>query len=254
MVHGNPTWSFYWRNIVRAFGKTHRAVVPDHLGCGLSDVPSLQEYDYQLASRIEDLCRLIEELDLRDITLLVHDWGGAIGLGAAEEMPDRFSRLVLFNTGAFVGPCPMRIRLCRTPLLGKLAVQGCNLFARAAIKMATEQQGGLPKEVAAGMLAPYSSWKRRRAVYQFVADIPLTKNHPTLATIEKIEHRLPTLAEKEILMIWGMKDWCFSPWYLNKFESIFPAAQVHRFEDAGHYIVEDETEAIIEILQATLNG
>jgi pimeloyl-ACP methyl ester carboxylesterase len=117
MVHGNPTWSFYWRNLILGLRGDWRAVVPDHIGCGLSDKP--QRYAYCLRQHIDNLVRLVESLELRNISLLGHDWGGAIGLGTALRLPDRFARLVLFNTGAFPPPfVPWRIRLCRLPWLG----------------------------------------------------------------------------------------------------------------------------------------
>jgi len=128
-------------------------VVPDHIGCGLSDKPSPREYPYRLERRVEDLKQLVERLDLRDVTLVGHDWGGAIGLGAAVKMPERFSRLVLMNTAAFPSSrCPWRIRVCRTPLLGQLGLQGLNLFSRAALRMATARPGELKQEARAGLL------------------------------------------------------------------------------------------------------
>ncbi|HKD36019.1 MAG TPA: alpha/beta fold hydrolase, partial [Pirellulales bacterium] len=135
LVHGNPTWSFHWRNLVTALAPRFRLVAPDHVGCGLSDKPP--DYSYRLAQHIENLTALVERLDLREITLVAHDWGGPIGLGAALRCRERFARLVLLNTAAFRSKqIPWRIRICRTPLLGPLAVRGANGFARAALTMA----------------------------------------------------------------------------------------------------------------------
>ena len=129
LVHGNPTWSFYWRNLVLGLRGKYRLIVPDHIGCGLSDKP--HDYPYRLAQHVANLKTLISELGLKNVTLLGHDWGGAIGLGAATAMPDRFSRFVMFNTAAFRSMwMPWRIRVCRTPLLGRFAVQGLNAFAK----------------------------------------------------------------------------------------------------------------------------
>src|SRR5262245_9969418 len=94
-VHGNPTWSFYWRNLIERYRGQFRAIAPDHMGCGLSEKPA--RYEYRLARHINNLKQLIERLDLKGITLVAHDWGGAIGLGAASQMPERFARLVLMN-------------------------------------------------------------------------------------------------------------------------------------------------------------
>jgi haloalkane dehalogenase len=251
MVHGNPTWSFYWRRLVTAFRGRFRCVAPDHVGCGLSDKPG--DYPYTLARRRDDLVRLIEALDLRGITLLVHDWGGAIGLGAALAAPDRFARLVLFNTGAFPPPyIPLRIRVCRTPGVGRLAVQGLNVFARAALSMATEKPERLTPAIRAGLLAPYDTWSHRRAIQEFVADIPANHRHPTWRVLEKIESGLPRLAHLPAVLVWGMRDWCFRPDCLERFAQIFPHAAVHPLEDCGHYVVEDGHERIMPLLEQFL--
>lgn len=248
MVHGNPTWSFYWRNLVKAFRGDHRVVVPDHIGCGLSDKP--QDYPYTLKQHISNLVRLFDELDLSNVTLLGHDWGGAIAMGAALERPNRIARIVLFNTGAFRPHfVPFRIRICRTPFLGTFALRGMNLFARAAITMAVEHPEVMTPAVRSGLLAPYDSWANRIGVNSFVQDIPLTKRHPTWQTLADIEDRLPTLADRPIKLIWGMKDWCFDPSCLEKFEAIFPAADVSRIEDAGHYVIEDASARIIPLVR-----
>lgn len=250
MVHGNPTWSFYWRNLVTAFRDRYRVIVPDHIGCGLSDKPMPGEYDFRLASRIADLTALIEHLDLKDVTLMAHDWGGAIGMGAAVKTPKRFDRFVLFNTGAFTGGrCPLRIRLCRIPILGRVGVQGLNLFAGAAIKMAVCRPERMTSQVRAGLLAPYDSWANRTAVHQFVADIPLTQTHPSYAALREIEDGLSHFRESPICLIWGMRDWCFTPKFLDRFLDFFPQATVHKLENAGHYVIEDAHEQIVPMLE-----
>ena len=248
MVHGNPTWSFYWRNLVVGLRDQWRTIVPDHMGCGLSDKP--QQYRYTLAQHIENLLRLIEHLDLREITLLVHDWGGAIGLGAALQARERFKRFVLFNTGAFPPPyIPWRIQLCRLPVVGELAVRGLNVFARAALSMATEKPERMTGAVRAGLLAPYDSWAHRIAIQRFVADIPSTKSHPNWNILAAIERDLPTIADRPVQMIWGMRDWCFTPECLDRLLQSLPGSQVHRFEDAGHYVIEDAHERIVPIVR-----
>lgn len=251
MVHGNPTWSFYWRNLITAFRGEYRVVVPDHIGCGLSDKP--QQYPYTLAQHIANLVRLIDELKLSNLTLLGHDWGGAIALGAALARRELVSRIVLFNTGAFRPHfIPLRIRLCRTPLLGTLALRGLNLFARAALTMAVEHRERLTPAIRAGLLAPYDSWANRIGIQRFVQDIPFTDRHPTWQTLAAIEDGLPALVSRPIQLIWGLKDWCFDISCLERFESIFPAAEVHRLNDAGHYVIEDAYERIIPLVKAFL--
>src|SRR4051812_13367564 len=105
MLHGNPTWSFYYRNLVLGLRDQYRCVVPDHIGCGLSDKPPESLYDYSLKSRIDDVEALLDSLNLRaNLTLVVHDWGGMIGMGFAARHPERVKRIVAINTGAFPLP------------------------------------------------------------------------------------------------------------------------------------------------------
>jgi cis-3-alkyl-4-acyloxetan-2-one decarboxylase len=248
LVHGNPTWSFYWRNLVTALRDQFRLVVPDHVGCGLSDKP--QRYEYCLTQHVQNLVSLVRELDLRAITLVAHDWGGAIGLGAALAEPQRFARFVLMNTAAFRSRrIPLRIRICRTPVLGKLAVRGLNGFARAAIRMAVSHHERMTPLVRQGLLAPYDSWNNRIAVHEFVRDIPLSPRDRSYAMLTGIERRLPTLRGRPWQFIWGMQDWCFTPYFLERFLEFFPQAETHRLHDAGHYVVEDAHERIVPLMQ-----
>jgi cis-3-alkyl-4-acyloxetan-2-one decarboxylase len=252
-VHGNPTWSFHWRRLVERLRGDYRCVTPDHLGCGLSD---LQPRPLRLADHIANLRRLVEALDLSRVTLVAQDWGGAIGLGVLLEERARFECIVLFNTGAF-RPwfIPFRIRVCRWPVIGRLAVQGCNAFSRAALRMTLSRKRRLESAVAAGYLAPYDSWRRRAAVYQFVRDIPLSVAHPTWATLGAIEDRLTDLANMPALLVWGEQDWCFTTECLDKFIERWPAADVVRLPDVGHWVVEDAPEkveqAVVDFLVRT---
>lgn len=241
-VHGNPSWSFAWRNLIKGLSTRHRCIAVDHIGCGMSEKP--QSYSYRLANHVDNLARLIDELDLSDITLVAHDWGGAIGLGAAARHPERFSRFVLMNTAAFRSQAiPWRIAACRIPLLGTLAVRGLNAFAGAATFMAVERP--LQPAVKAGYLSPYDSWANRIATLRFVQDIPLSPSHPSYQTLLQIENSLPTIATKPTLLIWGMKDWCFTPAFLAEFQRRLPNAEVMPVADAGHYVFEDAPERIL---------
>lgn len=244
MVHGNPTWSFYWRNLILALRQEYRAIAPDHIGCGLSDKPPL--YAYQLGRRIEDLLELIEALDLRRLTLVAHDWGGAIGLAAALRVPKRIARIVLLNTGAFPPPrVPWRIIACRIPWLGTWMIRRWNAFARAALWMAVEHPRFLSPAVQAGLLAPYDSWEHRVAIDKFVKDIPMTRQHPTWRLLQTIEAGLPFLASRPTRLIWGMRDWCFTPACLSRLRKGFPRAEVSEIADAGHYVMEEAAERVI---------
>jgi cis-3-alkyl-4-acyloxetan-2-one decarboxylase len=251
LAHGNPTWSFYWRRLVLALRDRYRLIVPDHIGCGLSSKPA--EYEYRLARHVANLVRLVDSLDLSDVTLIAHDWGGAIGLGAAIARRERFARLVLMNTAGFRSrKIPLWIRICRTPILGRLVVQGLNAFVRAALWMATEYPARLSPEVRAGLIAPYDTWAHRRAVYEFVRDIPLSPRHPSYAKLAEIEAGLASLADRPTLLVWGMRDWCFTSHFLERFLDFFPAAEVRRLDAAGHYVVEDAPEEVIDAIEEFL--
>jgi len=252
-VHGNPTWSFHWRGLIQACRDQSRCVAPDHLGCGFSD---LQPRPLRLADHVDQLTRLIERLDLQRVTLVAQDWGGAIGLGAVLRNADRFERLVLFNTGAFPPwYIPWRIRACRLPGLGRFAVQGLNAFSRAASTMTLARRGRLDPRVAAAYLAPYDSWQRRAAVFQFVRDIPDSPAHLTWQVLEQIQRELGRLSSLPKLLVWGMRDWCFRPDCLERFSEIWPEAEVQQLSDVGHWVVEDapqECESLVlEFLSRT---
>ena len=243
-VHGNPTWSFYYRRVAAQLADERRVVAPDHLGCGLSDKP--QHWSYRLADHVDNLERLVLELDLEDITLVAHDWGGAIGCGLAARHPERFTRLFLMNTAAFPAPrIPLRIAVCRTPWFGELAVRGLNAFARAALSMAIEDTERMTSEVRRGYLAPYDSWAARIATHRFVRDIPMGPEHPSYGVLEAIDAGLARLRHLPVRIAWGERDWCFTPMFRRMWLERFPQAEVLALEDAGHYVLEDAHERVL---------
>ncbi|WP_437225547.1 alpha/beta fold hydrolase [Planctomicrobium sp. SH661] len=248
-VHGNPTWSFAWRNLIKALSSQYRCIAVDHIGMGLSDKP--QNYSYHIAQHIQNLQRLIEHLDLKDITLLGHDWGGCIGMGAAGRTPQRFRRFVMMNTAAFRSQrIPLRIAVCRTPVLGPLGVRGFNLFAAAAITMAVTKP--MSPAVKKGFLLPYDSWANRISVQRFVEEIPLEPAHPSYQTLVDVEQGLAQFKDHPFLFIWGEQDWCFTTAFLDEWEERFPQARTVRYPDAGHYVFEDAHERMVPELRAFL--
>ena len=205
MVHGNPTWSFFFRSLISAFRNRYRVIAVDQIGCGLSEKPAASRYSYRLEQRIEDLCSLVRQLNLRNVTLVAHDWGGAVGMGTAERLSDRFNRLVLMNTAAFRSQrCPFRIMMGRIPVVSPFLIQGLNAFCRGAVRWASGSPDGLSKEAAAGLDAPYDCWKNRIAVSKFVRDVPLSEKHPTYKTLVEIENNLSLFRDKPVLLVWGM--------------------------------------------------
>lgn len=243
MVHGNPTWSFYYRKLITLLSKTHRVIAIDHIGCGMSDKP--QDYDYCLQNHINNLDSLLHHLQIEKFSLCVHDWGGAIGMGVAARRVDDLQRALVLNTAAFrSSQIPQRIQICRWPVIGDLLVRGLNSFAGSAVSMAVTKT--MKRAVADAYIAPYDSWENRIAVAAFVKDIPLDSQHPSYDTLVKVEQGLEKLQERNLPMLicWGAKDFCFNKDFYDEWCARFPQAEKHYFENGGHYILEDEFAAI----------
>ena len=251
MVHGNPTWSFYYRHLVQSLQDRYRAIAVDHIGCGLSSKP--QRYPYTLTQHIQNLTRLMEHLELDGVHLVVHDWGGPIGLGMAGKFPEKICSLTILNTGAFPPSyIPWRILALRFPWLGSLAIRRFNLFAGPATRM-TMNRTKLSGIAKAGLLAPYKGYANRVAIDAFVKDIPFSKSHHVYNELVQIERNLNHLADNPIQLIWGMQDWCFSSKCLSKFQELFPAANVLKIADAGHYVLEDAKADVLTAISAFLD-
>ncbi len=250
MLHGNPTWSYYYRHLVRELAPTVRCIVPDHVGMGASAKPAARAYT--LASRVADVSALVAELRLTRVHLVVHDWGGAIGFGFAARIAAQIGRIVIMNTAAFPDRrIPARIALCRVRGLGPLLVRGCNGFAWPATWMAMHRRALTPVE-RRGYLWPYDSWANRVAVSAFVQDIPLSPAHPSWATLKGVEAGLGQFRDRETLVVWGGRDFCFNEHFLERWRSFLPAAEVRRIPDAGHYVLDDARDEVVPLLSAFL--
>ena len=270
MVHGNPTWSFYYRRLIDAFSRSHRCVAMDHIGCGLSDRPGVDAYDFTLQARIDDLDALLDHLHIdAGATLVVHDWGGMIGMGAALRRPERFARFVILNTAAFLlpasldaasranrdpsplddKPLPWQLEIARRDSwLPRLLVRGLNLFCWGAAIGGSAH--GLPRDVRRGLMAPYGTWRDRLAVHEFVKDIPLRPTDRSYEAALAVDRGLSIFRGRPMLICWGMQDFVFDGAFLAEWRQRFPQATVHAFEDAGHYVLEDAPNRIIRAIRA----
>ena len=256
MVHGNPTWSFYFRNLVLALRDDYRVIAPDHIGCGLSDKPSAERYDFSLRRRVDDLERLLDHLDVREkITLVLHDWGGMIGMAYATRHPERVSRFIAMNTAAFHLPrgkrFPWALWLGRNTRLGAWLILQHNAFCRTAARIGTKRRA-LPESVRQAYLAPYDSREHRLAVLRFVQTIPLRPADAGYEIVTEVERNLHRFRDRPMLICWGMKDFVFDRHFLAGWERRFPEAEVIRFTDGGHYVLEDAAEEIIENVKRLL--
>ncbi|WP_200956293.1 alpha/beta fold hydrolase [Lysobacter sp. Root983] len=257
MLHGNPSWSYYWRKLVLGLRDRYRCIVPDHVGMGLSDKPRDDRYTYTLQSRIDDVERLLQYLRIDGpITLAVHDWGGGIGFGWGLKHSDQIKRLVITNTGAFplpsAKPLPKRLRLGRDSAIGTGLIRGLNAFAGSAARVGVVSP--MPRAVRRAYLAPYDSWANRIATSRFVQDIPLAEGDAAWPLVQAMGRKLPEYADRPAFIGWGLRDFVFDHHFLKGFTDALPQAQVHAFEDAGHYVLEDKAALLVPEIRAFLDG
>ena len=257
MLHGNPSWSFYYRNLAAQLKDRYRVIVPDHIGCGLSEKPSEDKYNYRLEQRVTDIETLIEQIAPEGpLTLVVHDWGGMIGTTFATRHPERIERIVVLNTGAFrlpkSKPLPLGLRIGRDSILGKILIRGFNSFARGAAWVGCKRNK-MPKVLRDAYCAPYNSWANRVATHLFVKDIPLHKGDPGYDIVCDVEEKLAQFTSIPMMIAWGELDFVFDLHFLAEWERRFPNAEVHRFPDCGHYILEDAADEVIALIDNFLS-
>ncbi|MGB5445484.1 MAG: alpha/beta fold hydrolase [Psychromonas sp.] len=253
MVHGNPSWSFYYRNLVKSLSANYQCIVPDHIGCGLSDKPADKDYQYTLKSRIDDLEALLDALDITEnITLVVHDWGGMIGFGYAARHPQRIKRLVILNTAAFhlpkSKPLPLSLLICRNTLIGTVLVRGFNAFSSVASYIGVKRKP-MDKAVRKAYVAPFNSWKNRISTLRFVQDIPLFSRDKNYQLVSDISDSLSHFQQVPTIVCWGLKDFVFDKHFLDIWKQKMPHAKFNEFADCGHYILEDASEQVIPLIE-----
>lgn len=261
MLHGNPSWSYYWRHLVLGLSDRYRCIVPDHVGMGLSDRPddapsSVPRYDYTLQSRIDDLDALLRHLRIDGpVTLAVHDWGGMIGFGWALRDPARVRRLVITNTASFPLPAakrfPRRLALGRDSRLGGWLIRRCNLFARGAARFGTVR--ALPRAVRAAYAGVYDGWSNAIATLRFMQDIPLRAGDRAMPLVQAAAATLPGYADRPAFIAWGLRDFVFDRHFLAGFRRALPNAEVHAFDTAGHYVLEDRHEVLVPAIRTFLD-
>ncbi|HZV38854.1 MAG TPA: alpha/beta fold hydrolase [Pseudoxanthomonas sp.] len=257
MLHGNPSWSYYWRNLVSGLSDKYRCIVPDHIGMGLSDKPDDSRYDYTLRSRVDDVATLLERLGIDGpITLAVHDWGGMIGFGWALSHAAQVQRLVITNTGAFplpaAKPLPWQIALGRDWKLGAFIIRAFNAFSGGASYLGVEKK--MPTDVRRAYVAPYDSWANRISTVRFMQDIPLAPGDKAWPLVEEAGRRLHEFADRPAFLGWGLKDFVFDKHFLDGFRAALSSAEVRAFDDAGHYVLEDKADVLVPAIRRFLDA
>jgi cis-3-alkyl-4-acyloxetan-2-one decarboxylase len=255
LLHGNPTWSFHYRELVRALRDRHRVIVPDHIGMGLSDKPGEDRYSYRLQDRIDDLTALLECLNPGPVTLVMHDWGAMIGMGWALRFPDRVAGLVVMNGAAFLVPpdmhVPAALHVVRNRTLGSLILRSSDFFIRTAARACCARRR-MSEEVLQGYLAPYTSWNERLALLRFPQDVPLVPSDTSYSLVSAMQAGLASFRNVPALIAWGERDVVFPSATVDLWRKHWPQAEVHRFADCGHWLLEDAPDEVARLLGAFL--
>jgi len=256
MVHGNPTWSFFYRRLISGLAPDFRCLALDHLGLGYSDRPRADQYGFRLADRLADFRGWLADLNPAEpIHLVVHDWGGPIGLGWAGEQPGRVASLTLMNTALRQPPgyrLPWRLGLFRLAApLGDLLARRLNWFARGTALCGPVHP--LSGEARRGFLAPYLRPEDRLALARFIEDIPLGPGHPSFDLLRRLDRRWDeALSGKPLALIWGLRDFVFDRRIFLDWQARRPEAEVLVLPEAGHYLLEDAPERILEFSRVFL--
>jgi haloalkane dehalogenase len=238
LLHGEPTWSYLYRKIIPQLTPAARAVAPDYFGFGRSDKP-LAFGDYSYEHHVESIRRLVEELDLRDLTVVVQDWGGPIGLRLAVEQPERVARLVVMNTGISAGRPPSEEWLRFRAFVRRL---GTELVPGRLVRISCVQP--LADEVEEAYSAPWPVPESKAGVLAFPEHVPTEPEHPNTAPLLAVREALGRW-EKPALVLFSDSDPIFSPRVAERIAEHIPGALPPEIvEGAGHFLQEDRGEQI----------
>ncbi|PWR72875.1 alpha/beta fold hydrolase [Methanospirillum lacunae] len=237
-VHGNPSWSFQFRNVIRQLSQKYRCIAPDFIGFGLSDKPGL--WTYLPRDHAENLNLLLESLDLSDITLVVGDWGGPIGLSYAINHPEKVTNIVITNTWMWPVDQDLHFILFSSFVggrIGKWLIKWRNFFAQDIVRHAFGDKRRLTKEIHRHYLKPFEKKGDRTGTWVFPREII-----GSTEWLRSLWNNVKRLKSKKVLIVWGMKDIAFREKELNTWSLTFPNARIVRYQDAGHFIAEEKPE------------
>jgi haloalkane dehalogenase len=248
MVHGNPTWSFLYRHLIKGLAKDYRCIAMDHVGFGLSDKP--WNWSYLPEDHAKNLDRLIGRLGLKDVTLVVQDWGGPIGLSYAVRSPENVKRLIIMNTWMWSvqgDPHFERFSGFMGGVVGRFLIRRFNFFVRVVMKQAMGDPARLPAPVHRHYLQPLAEPGERKGCWTFPKRII-----DSGAWLEDLWSGRDRIRDKPALILWGMKDIAFRERELERWIGLFKDARVVRYADAGHYLQEEKGSDLIPIIGAFL--
>ncbi len=246
LLHGNPTWCYLYRNVIRELKDSFRLIAPDFLGMGLSDrTPGKR---FRAVDRIDQLEEFVNALGLTSFSLVMHDWGGPLGTGFMLRKLESVERVIYLNTTLTeTETLPSFIKLAAAPVVGKFLTRHTASFVRLTTSVGVYKK--LTPDVARGYLSPYTTRQRRDAIWDFVDDIPFDSDHPTYMQMVQIAEGLPKIAEKSVKIIWGIHDPCFHREMLSKVAAHFPKAEILEIPEASHLVLDDAPQLAIPAIR-----
>jgi pimeloyl-ACP methyl ester carboxylesterase len=253
LVHGNPSWGYLFRHFIPPLiAAGHRVIVPDHLGFGRSDKPTAASL-CRVERHAARLASLLDSLDLRDVTVVPHDWGGPIALAWAAQYPQRVSRLALLNTFVHRPPAPVSLplplRLFRTPGAGELLVKGLHAIVRGfLLGGGVRRPDRLTPVVRRAYLAPHRTWGARTAILALAREFPAGPDGRVARFQGDVHRELGALASRPVFIAWAGEDVVLGEDVLQRWRQDFPRAEVLRLPEAGHFLQEDAHEQLVPAL------
>ena len=251
LLHGNPTWCFYYRQLLEVLRPAFRVIAPDYIGCGLSEHPT--DAHFRAVHRIDHLEQFVGRLGIKRFSLVMHDWGGSIGTALALRRPEAIEKLVYLNTTLTeTESLPKVIKTAARPVIGRFLTKHTKHFLKLTTTLGASRK--LPKDVRRGYYYPYKTRARRTAIWDFVADIPFDSSHPSYSNMLEMADGLPKLSHVPVQIVWGLKDLCFHREMLNKVAQHFPQAAICEIPEASHLVLEDAPELANRVISEFLRA
>ena len=242
-VHGTPTWSFLYRHFVKAFSKNYRCIAIDHIGFGLSEKPG--NFDGTPQSHSKNLAEFIEKLNLQNFTLIVHDFGGPIGLSYAVGHPEKIKQIVLFNTWLWAtknNPAAQKVDKVINSWLGRFLYLRMNFSPKVLLKKGFADKSHLTKKIHQQYIKPFPNKTSRYSLLALAKSLVGASGW-----YQSQWEKLSSISSKPWLILWGTKDSFITTEYLEKWQQRLPDAEVHQF-GCGHFVQEEKTEEAIKFM------